>query len=159
MGHGTTGHGGSLMRHYRSGRLTCHVRGFPHTLACFQIVRVDQRLDTWRPRVHGTQLKALLNTRLPEHEEEFEAVEQAVSAVCYALRVRPSLAYNSGLGMVIIQSLQCAFSQAAALSSSSFWTSQYWQGGSCRQRHSFCFPTAGAREGGDGWWGQEVRGC
>eukprot|EP00199_Chlamydomonas_sp_CCMP681_P000744 CAMPEP_0119104806 /NCGR_PEP_ID=MMETSP1180-20130426/2926_1 /TAXON_ID=3052 ORGANISM="Chlamydomonas cf sp, Strain CCMP681" /NCGR_SAMPLE_ID=MMETSP1180 /ASSEMBLY_ACC=CAM_ASM_000741 /LENGTH=502 /DNA_ID=CAMNT_0007089655 /DNA_START=10 /DNA_END=1518 /DNA_ORIENTATION=- len=52
----------------------------------FKIVRLDQHLDTWRPRVHGTQLKALLNTRLPEHQEEYAAVEQAVSAVCFALR-------------------------------------------------------------------------
>jgi hypothetical protein len=31
----------------------------------WKLVRADQSLETWRPRVHGTQLKALLNSRLP----------------------------------------------------------------------------------------------
>lgn len=38
--------------------------------------------------MHGTQLKALQNCRLPEHEEEFEAVEEELRAMRGALRVR-----------------------------------------------------------------------
>ncbi len=63
-------------------------RACPHCpLSWAQIVRLDQHLDTWRPRVHGTQLKALLNCRLPEQPEEFAAAEQAVASVKWALRV------------------------------------------------------------------------
>ncbi len=52
-----------------------------------QIIKTDQQLDTWRPRVHGTQLKALQNCRLPEQPEEFAAAEQAIASVKFALRV------------------------------------------------------------------------
>ena len=57
-----------------------------------QIVRADQSLDTWRPRVHGTQLKALLNCRLPEQPEEYAAVESEISSIRSALRVRVCVA-------------------------------------------------------------------
>lgn len=52
----------------------------------WKIVRLDQHLDTWRPRVHGTQLKALLNCRLPEQPEEYVAAEKAVASIKWALR-------------------------------------------------------------------------
>lgn len=52
-----------------------------------QIIRTDQNLDTWRPRVHGTQLKALLNCRLPELPEEYTNVEKTVIQLKHALRV------------------------------------------------------------------------
>lgn len=52
----------------------------------WKVVRTDQNLETWRPRVQGTQLKALLNARLPETEEEFDAVEAAVAGMQHVLR-------------------------------------------------------------------------
>eukprot|EP00891_Asterochloris_glomerata_P004299 jgi/Astpho2/4299/fgenesh1_pg.00064_%23_81_t len=38
-------------------------------------------LETWRPRVNGVQLKALQGARLPEAEQEWEAVQQALEHV------------------------------------------------------------------------------
>eukprot|EP00197_Chlamydomonas_leiostraca_P002376 CAMPEP_0202859646 /NCGR_PEP_ID=MMETSP1391-20130828/1669_1 /ASSEMBLY_ACC=CAM_ASM_000867 /TAXON_ID=1034604 /ORGANISM="Chlamydomonas leiostraca, Strain SAG 11-49" /LENGTH=524 /DNA_ID=CAMNT_0049538697 /DNA_START=123 /DNA_END=1697 /DNA_ORIENTATION=- len=52
----------------------------------WKIIRTDQNLDTWRPRVHGTQLKALLNCRLPELPEEYANVEKTVAQLKFALR-------------------------------------------------------------------------
>lgn len=72
---------------------TIVLQSFTKTLSTpclLQIIRTDQNLDTWRPRVHGTQLKALLNCRLPEHPEEFAKVESVVSSIKFALRVSSS---------------------------------------------------------------------
>ncbi|KAF5840007.1 hypothetical protein DUNSADRAFT_18044 [Dunaliella salina] len=52
----------------------------------WKIIRADQNLDTWRPRVHGTQLKALTNCRLPELPEEYAAVEREISSIQSVLR-------------------------------------------------------------------------
>lgn len=57
----------------------------------WKIVRTDQNLETWRPRVHGVQLKALLNVRLPESEEEFQAVETALANLSYAIKPESNL--------------------------------------------------------------------
>lgn len=70
------------------GYLTTRAHTHTHYTHTPQVVRTDQNLDTWRPRVHGTQLKALLNCRLPEAPEEFAAVEKAMQTMKFILRVR-----------------------------------------------------------------------
>lgn len=52
----------------------------------WKLVRTDLAIETWRPRVHGVQLKALSNVRLPETDEEFEYVETAVAQLDRFLR-------------------------------------------------------------------------
>ena len=54
----------------------------------WKIIRNDQNLETWRPRVHGTQLKALLNCRLPEPEQdqEFQQVAAVVASLQHAFK-------------------------------------------------------------------------
>lgn len=47
----------------------------------WKAIRADRTLETWRPRVHGSQLKALAAARLPEAPEEFEAVKDGVTAL------------------------------------------------------------------------------
>lgn len=56
----------------------------------WKIARTDQNLETWRPRVHGVQLKALLNVRLPESDEEFQTVETSLGNLTYALKPESS---------------------------------------------------------------------
>jgi hypothetical protein len=46
--------------------------------------------------VHGTQLKALLNCRLPEHDHEYAAAEKSIHSIKWALRVRLHVGYSSG---------------------------------------------------------------
>ena len=40
-------------------------------------MRADQGLETWRPRVHGSQLKAIAGARLPETPVELQRVREA----------------------------------------------------------------------------------
>jgi hypothetical protein len=47
----------------------------------WRLVRAELGLDTWRPRVQGTQLKALVGVRLPETEDELHAVEAVVRSL------------------------------------------------------------------------------
>jgi hypothetical protein len=44
----------------------------------WKVVRNDMGMETWRPRVNGTQLKALANAHLPETEEQLAALKAAV---------------------------------------------------------------------------------
>lgn len=39
------------------------------------------QVETWRPRVQGTQLKALAGARLPETEPEFQSILRVVTSL------------------------------------------------------------------------------
>jgi hypothetical protein len=44
-------------------------------------VRNALNVETWRPRAYGEQLRALTCTRLPLHEEEFQAIARAAATL------------------------------------------------------------------------------
>eukprot|EP00775_Hariotina_reticulata_P010958 gene10958-11112_t len=47
----------------------------------WKLVRSELGVDTWRPRVQGSQLKALLGARLPEQQQEFTAIQEVVQSL------------------------------------------------------------------------------
>lgn len=47
----------------------------------WRLVRAELGVDTWRPRVQGAQLKALLGARLPEYEQEFQEIQRVVDSL------------------------------------------------------------------------------
>jgi len=47
----------------------------------WRLVRAELGVDTWRPRVQGTQLKALQGARLPELEQEFQEMQRMVTSL------------------------------------------------------------------------------
>jgi hypothetical protein len=47
----------------------------------WKLVRSDMAIDTWRPRVQGAQLKALVGARLPETNEELAQVEATIRSL------------------------------------------------------------------------------
>lgn len=51
------------------------------------------QVETWRPRVQGTQLKALAGARLPETEAEFENILRVAQSLqdCLKLESSPQL--------------------------------------------------------------------
>jgi hypothetical protein len=57
----------------------------------WKLVRSDMGLDTWRPRVQGSQLKALLGARLPEQQQEFSAIEEVAKSLQDCLKQDSSL--------------------------------------------------------------------
>jgi hypothetical protein len=52
----------------------------------WRLVRSELGVDYWRPRVYGSQLKVLQGARLPEYEEEFQAIQQVVDGLDDCLR-------------------------------------------------------------------------
>jgi hypothetical protein len=52
----------------------------------WRLVRSELSVDYWRPRVYGAQLKVLQGARLPEFEEEFQAIQQVVDSLEDCLR-------------------------------------------------------------------------
>lgn len=56
----------------------------------WRLVRAELGVDTWRPRVQGTQLKALQGARLPEYETEFQEIQRVVSSLQDCIRAESS---------------------------------------------------------------------
>lgn len=52
----------------------------------WKVVRNDMNIDTWRPRVQGQQLKALVGARLPESEEEMQHLEAVLHSLQDSLK-------------------------------------------------------------------------
>jgi hypothetical protein len=57
----------------------------------WRIIKAENSLDTWRPRIQGQQLRALQNVRLPETADEYERVRKAVAALQRYLRPTSSV--------------------------------------------------------------------
>ena len=56
----------------------------------WKLVRADMAIDTWRPRVQGAQLKALVGARLPETNEELAQVEATIRSLQDCLKQETS---------------------------------------------------------------------
>jgi hypothetical protein len=52
----------------------------------WRILRAENSLETWRPRIQGQQLRALQNVKLPETAEEFERVRKTVAGLQRCMR-------------------------------------------------------------------------
>eukprot|EP00878_Enallax_costatus_P012103 GHUV01012636.1.p2 GENE.GHUV01012636.1~~GHUV01012636.1.p2 ORF type:complete len:322 (+),score=99.10 GHUV01012636.1:553-1518(+) len=56
----------------------------------WRVVRADLEVETWRPRVQGTQLKALAGARLPETEAEFDNISRVLQSLQDCLKPESS---------------------------------------------------------------------